>query len=283
MKDIPAAHGVTRGFLRNVVHLPHLDRRDVTVLGQAGRNRSERRPLVGRRGGHRDFGRLEHQVGGADRPFVSAAEVERRRQVGRIAKGRTGIRPDGNFRDLFLGQGGIVLVMLNTEVPFYKPGWHAPSPVAECCPVLHGARPGPGLLVGEKRHRRHRSGPVALLAALLQDRCDVLGESYLGRGLGLGARGETLATFERRCIPPGRRCSSVVYGQYAPSSRLVSRAPHRSRCYAGFHHGLQALAGRNRATIGRPIRAMVFIQPSRQIQRGQYPRNGARPQSSVAD
>ncbi len=27
-------------------------------------------------------------------------------------------------------------------------------------------------------------------------------------------------------------------GQYAPSSRLVSRAPHRSRCDAGFHHGL---------------------------------------------
>ena len=54
----------------------------------------------------------------------------------------------------------------------------------------------------------------------------------------LAARGETPATFERRCIPPERRCSSVAYGQYAPSSRLVRRAPHRSRCHAGFHHGL---------------------------------------------
>ncbi len=54
----------------------------------------------------------------------------------------------------------------------------------------------------------------------------------------LGARGETPTTFERRCIPPERRCSSVAYGQYTPSSRLVRRAPHRSRCYAGFHHGL---------------------------------------------
>ena len=56
----------------------------------------------------------------------------------------------------------------------------------------------------------------------------------------LAARGETPATFERRCIPPERRCSSVASGQEAPSSRLVRRAPHRSRCHAGFHHGLLA-------------------------------------------
>ena len=34
------------------------------------------------------------------------------------------------------------------------------------------------------------------------------------------------------------RCSWVAYAQYAPSSRLVRRAPRRSRCNAGFHHGL---------------------------------------------
>ena len=45
----------------------------------------------------------------------------------------------------------------------------------------------------------------------------------------VGARGETPATFERRCIPPERRCSSVSYG---PICSLVapclSRAPHRT-------------------------------------------------------
>ena len=75
----------------------------------------------------------------------------------------------------------------------------------------------------------------------------------------LGARGETPATFKRRCIPPERRCSADCvsprsgYGQYAPSSRLVSRAPRRSRCYAGFHHGLLA------ATPGSGI---IVRQPS---------------------
>ena len=43
----------------------------------------------------------------------------------------------------------------------------------------------------------------------------------------------------RAAMHPGRqRCSSLTYGRYARSSRLASRAPHRSRCDAGFHHGL---------------------------------------------
>ena len=56
----------------------------------------------------------------------------------------------------------------------------------------------------------------------------------------LAARGKSPATFKRRCIPAELRCSSVEYVQYAPSSRLVSQAPRRSRCYTGFHHGLLA-------------------------------------------
>ena len=56
----------------------------------------------------------------------------------------------------------------------------------------------------------------------------------------LGARGESPAAFDRRCIPPELRCSTVTYWEYAPSSRLVSRAPPRSLCDAGFHHGLLA-------------------------------------------
>ena len=54
----------------------------------------------------------------------------------------------------------------------------------------------------------------------------------------LAARGKSPAAFERRCIPPGRRCSSVDNTQLAPSSRLASRVQRRSRCHAGFHHGL---------------------------------------------
>ena len=50
----------------------------------------------------------------------------------------------------------------------------------------------------------------------------------------LAARGES-----RRCIRPAlhpgcRRCSSLKYYRYFPSSRLGSRAHHRSRCDAGL-------------------------------------------------
>ena len=41
--------------------------------------------------------------------------------------------------------------------------------------------------------------------------------------------------------PAARRCSSVKYCRYFPSSRLAQRAHRRSRCNAGFHHGLLVL------------------------------------------
>ena len=54
----------------------------------------------------------------------------------------------------------------------------------------------------------------------------------------LAACGKSPAAFERPCIRPELRCSSVTYAQYAPSSRLVRPAPGRSRCDAGFYHRL---------------------------------------------
>ena len=62
----------------------------------------------------------------------------------------------------------------------------------------------------------------------------------------LGARGKSPAAFDRPCIRH-RNCvgplnnKGVTYAEYAPSSRLVSPAPDRSRCDAGFHHGLLVL------------------------------------------
>ena len=65
-----------------------------------------------------------------------------------------------------------------------------------------------------------------------------------GTGIGLtrlAACGKTLAAFDRRCIPPELRCSSVTYWEYAPSSRLVPAGrgidTGGSRCDAGFATG----------------------------------------------
>ena len=77
----------------------------------------------------------------------------------------------------------------------------------------------------------------------------------------LAACGETLTAFDRRCIPAELRCSSVTYREYARSSRLVSRAPRRSRCDAGFHHRLL-----DTPTVPRPrefcLRRLTDVWPS---------------------
>ena len=57
-------------------------------------------------------------------------------------------------------------------------------------------------------------------------------------GSRLGVRGEPAGAFDRRCIPPGLRCSSLTYLEYARYSRVAVRARHRFRRDAGFHCGL---------------------------------------------
>ena len=71
---------------------------------------------------------------------------------------------------------------------------------------------------------------------------------------GLAARGETRAAFERPCITSNSVALRSNTARYAPSSRLVGRAPDRSRCDAHFHHGLPAQPIRLAAlSVGRAI------------------------------
>ena len=52
------------------------------------------------------------------------------------------------------------------------------------------------------------------------------------------ARGENPTAFERPCITSNIVALRSNMHRYAPSSRLVGRAPDRSRCERDFHHGL---------------------------------------------
>ena len=70
--------------------------------------------------------------------------------------------------------------MLDPDVLLDEPGRHGAAPVPQGGPRLDGPRPGPRLLVRQERHRRDRVGPMALLAAPLEDGCDVLRERHLG-------------------------------------------------------------------------------------------------------
>ena len=74
----------------------------------------------------------------------------------------------------------------------------------------------------------------------------------------IAAGGKTRAAFERRCIPaePRRFAPLIVafrseYTRYSSLTRLVSRAPHRSRRSREFHHRLLAACGKTRAAFER--------------------------------
>ena len=116
---------------------------------------------------------LEHGVGRADLP---AGRVGRRgRQVLRIALGRAGLDPPRNRRLLRVGQPPLV-----REVP--DGGIGVPRRHRA---VLHlggdGPRPGPGVLVGEQRHRRHLARAMAGRALREEDRRHVAREGRRGR------------------------------------------------------------------------------------------------------
>ena len=97
-----------------------------------------------------------------------------------------------SLRDLLRGQRQVALEPLDADVLLDVPGRHDVLVAPQPGPILHGARPRTRVLVGDQRHRRHRVGAVAALAAPLQDRRDVLGERdvlNVRRGLCVRGRG----------------------------------------------------------------------------------------------
>ena len=80
----------------------------------------------------------------------------------------------------------------------------------------------------------------------------------------LAACGETQAAFERRCIPPEPRRFAALgvafrskYTRYSSLTRLVSRAPPRSRRSPGFHHRLLG-QGAPRPDLPLDLRGTAF-------------------------
>ena len=101
-------------------------------------------------------------------------------------------------------------------------------------------------------NRRHANGAPSL-AVMLRFRLRPSGHR-------LAARGESPTAFDRRCIPPGGVAPRSQMPQFAPSSRLASRAHRQSRCNAGFHHGLLGALQCNLPSVA-PVRKRGGAQP----------------------
>jgi hypothetical protein len=143
--------------------------RDPDVVIQVGRDGD-----VGVRHGPvgRDLERLDHledQIRLAHRPAFR--EGRDFRQIGAIAFWRTAVDPRGDRGNLGIGQARIVGELADVRVG--APRRH----LSRHNLLLDGARPRPGIIVGNERHRRDRAGTMALDAAVVQNRGDVFGES----------------------------------------------------------------------------------------------------------
>ena len=150
---------------------------DVAVLCQAGA-RLEDAPPVGGLGLHgEDFRHRHDQIGFADVPAIRVVELARRRHVGGVAARRAGGRPRGERFDLPIGERRVVLELPDADGPIDVPRRHLPRFDA----LLDRASPGTCVLVGQQRHRRDRTGAMAVLAGFLEDRRHVFRERDLGR------------------------------------------------------------------------------------------------------
>ena len=228
VEDVAPAHGVAGAVGRDVVELLHLDGGDVAVLGEPDGDGPEVGPLVGAGGGHGDQRRLDDQVGLADLPLVLVTEVDGRGHVRGVAERRAGVDPAADQLDLLLAQRDVVLVVLDADVALDEPRGHRAALVAQSGPGLDGPRVGAHLGVGEQRHRGHRRGPVALLAALLEDRRDVPRERDLAvRRSRLGARGDR--GHEQETDDAGDQKSRNTHGAHRRLSFEDTGRPHSNR------------------------------------------------------
>ncbi len=118
---------------------------DVAVLGQPNREPGEVSLPVGCEGGHGDHRRRQHQIGLSERPDIGVGERKWRRHVVGVAWRRAGVDPAGDDVDLLVTQRGVILELLNPDVPFDEPGGH----LADRCPLFDGPRPRPHFVVAD--------------------------------------------------------------------------------------------------------------------------------------
>jgi len=122
-------------------------------------------------GGNLELDRhLEHHVGlGAVRP--AGGVLRWRGHVGRVAARRAGINPRRDGVDLLRRQAGVVAHRQRLR-HVGAPGRH----LARYHLRLDRLGPRPRVFVGEQRHRRHFTGPMARGALGEHDRRHILGE-----------------------------------------------------------------------------------------------------------
>ena len=206
----------------DVVDFLDLERGDVAIFGEPGRDARNLAPPVGRAALHGELLRLDDQIRRADRPRLRVGVDLRRRHVGRVAARRAAVGPLGDRGDLVVAQRRIVVELLDADVLLDVPRRHHAGLRADAGALLDRARPRPHVLVGDSDIGATPSGAMAVLAAALQDGRDVLREGHGAAGTPAGARAQSSA---RRDATERRPETAPVRGCGANARRFMQEPP----------------------------------------------------------
>ena len=178
MDDVSTTHGhATRAFVRHVVDLTDLHGRDIPVLFERNLDLLDLAPPIRRTGFHEEYFAPHDQVG-LDRPLARVVELQRRRHIGRITLGSSGVRPRRDRRYLIIAQRHVVLELLDPDVLFHIPRRHGPGAVSQSRSVFDERSPRTRRLVRLQRQRSPTSGPVTVHTFLLENRSDISRECH---------------------------------------------------------------------------------------------------------
>ena len=179
---VPADRGsAAAARVVEVVDFLDLEGGDVTILVEPDVDAFDLAPPVGRIRLYDYVLRPDDHVGRPDVPGAQTVEHAQGRHVGRVPTRCAAVGPLRDLCELDLTERRIVLVLLNADVLLDVPGGHHAGVRPDAGPLLDGAGPRPHVFVSDERHRRHAVGTMAVLAAALQNRRDVLGERHLDR------------------------------------------------------------------------------------------------------
>ena len=230
--------------LRHVVHLADLDGLHVAVLGEARGHALDVPPPIGRVPLHQHLGELDDQVRLARGPHDVVVELQRGRQIRRVALGGAGPPPGVEHCDLPLVERHVVLEVLDADVLLHVPRGHGAGPVPDLGPAGNHARVGLDILIRDERHRGDAVVAVAAHAGPLQDRRDVTAEGHTVR---LDARRSRGGVARRRDWPAVLRRHSAGGEQHEDGQD--GRSPDERQDPRGVRHHI-APCGRARSPKG---------------------------------
>ena len=181
MEDITTANRfpACTGRIVDVIHFHNLYRFHVAIFFERNLDTGNIAPPVRSTSQLGDRLGFDDQIRLTGSPFEAVIKYQRLRRICLIAFRSAITSPLRDRCKLFIAQRRVVLVVSNAYIFFHVPGRHGSGAIAQGCLVLNQTGKWCYLLIGDQRHRRDTTRPVAVLAATLQNRFDVSVERYV--------------------------------------------------------------------------------------------------------